>query len=238
LRLGDPKQKAPYAVGLTARMHSSEMMGSYLLEGLIQGVLADDERGKWLRKNVEFFIVPFADFDGVEEGDQGKGRSPHDHNRDFGDGSIYPEVIAIKDRLPAWASGRPLVFFDIHDPALKGDVFEVIQLLSGETPGQEAALVDYATLLERDQQGEFLYRKNMIMKFGTGYNKIDVEGPPPIASGWARTLPNCILGATIEFPYATAGNMEVNAESTRSFGRDMAWALAGFLQKKSQEEKK
>lgn len=229
LLLTDSQRKAPYVVALTARMHCCEMMGSYVLEGIIEGVLANDEYGQWLRKNVDFFIMPFSDFDGVEDGDQGKNRTPHDHNRDFGDGSIYPEVIALKERLPAWSNGRPLVFFDIHNPALKGDVHEVIQFLAGESPEQADSLAKFAALLERNQQGELLFRQNMIMKFGTGYNKWS-ETPPPISSGWARTLPNCILSATLELPYANASAMTVNADSARSFGRDIAWALKSFLQ--------
>lgn len=229
LLLSNPGRKAPYAVALTARHHCCEMMGSYVLEGIIQGVLAEDERGKWLRDNVDFFIVPFSDFDGVEDGDQGKNRAPHDHNRDYGDDTIYPEVAAIKERLPAWADGRPLVFFDIHDPALAGDIHEIIQFLAGESPEQEARLAEFAAFLDRDQQGTILFRKKMIMKFGTAYNKLD-STPPNHAAGWARTLPNCILGSTLEMPYANASNHEVNAESAREFGRDTAWALKAFLQ--------
>jgi hypothetical protein len=235
LLLSDPNRQATYTVALSARLHCSEMMGSRVLEGIIQGVLADDERGKWLRANADFFIVPFGDFDGVEDGDQGKGRNPHDHNRDFGENSIYPEVIALKERLPAWTNGRPLVYFDIHDPALKGDVHEVIQFLAGETPEQDANLAKFADILERDQQGLIIFRKNMIMKFGSGYNRLDAV-PPPHASGWARSLPNCILGATLEMPYANANGFEVNAASAREFGHDIAWALQGFLQEISAKQ--
>lgn len=228
LRLENPGRKAPFAVAITARLHASEMMGSYVLEGILEGILAEDERGRWLRDHVDFFIVPFGDYDGVADGDQGKGREPHDHNRDFGDDSLYAEVIALKKQVPAFADGRPLVFFDIHDPALKGDMHEGIQFLAGETPEQDASLARFAAILERDQQGDILFRKGMIMKFGTGYNKLDTS-PPPHAAGWARSLPNCFLGSTLEMPYANAGKFEVNASSAREFGRDMAWALQGFL---------
>lgn len=229
LLLGDPGRKAPLAVAVTARQHSCEMMGSYVLEGIIQGVMADDEQGRWLRKNVDFFLVPFADYDGVQDGDQGKNRAPHDHNRDYGNETIYPEVAAIKEQLPAWADGRPLVFFDIHNPALKGDVHELIQFLGGEKPEQSERLDRFAAFLDRDQQGLLIFRKGMIMKFGSGYNTLK-EDPPPHAAGWARTLPNCYLGATLELPYANSARYEVNADSAREFGRDMAWALKAFLE--------
>jgi hypothetical protein len=38
---------------------------------------------------VEFCIAPFMDKDGVEEGDQGKLRWPHDHWEDYAEGSRY-----------------------------------------------------------------------------------------------------------------------------------------------------
>lgn len=236
LLLGKPDRKAPYAVALTARHHCCEMMASYVLEGIIQGVMTDDARGKWLRENVDFFIVPFADMDGVEEGDQGKNRAPHDHNRDYaGDPPLYPEVAAIKERLPAWLDNRPFVFFDMHDPALKGDIHEVIQFLASSVPEQGSQLERFAALLARDQQGRILFRKGMIMKFGTSYNKLDAS-PPQHAGGWARTLPGCLFTSTLEMPYANAGNYEVNPDSAREFGHDIAWALQAFLQEVSAQK--
>ena len=34
-------------------------------------------------KEFKILCVPFVDFDGVVDGDQGKGRNSHDHNRDY-----------------------------------------------------------------------------------------------------------------------------------------------------------
>ncbi len=232
LKIETPGRKGRYAVAVTCRHHASEMMGSYVGEGIIQGVLADDERGRWLRENADFFFVPFMDTDGVEDGDQGKNRLPHDHNRDYAEAPIYQEVAAIKEQLPVWSAGRPLIFIDIHDPALKGDVHEAIQLLAPQEPAQAERLFRLAEILDRDQQGPMLFHKEMIMRFGTGYNGIK-EVPPPISAGWARTLPNCLLGFTLELPYANSSGFEVNAESAREFGHDIAWAVKGLLEEES-----
>lgn len=233
LKIAAPGVKARYVVAITARHHSSEMMGNYLVEGIIQGALADDEQGKWLRANVEFIIVPFMDKDGVEDGEQGKNRTPHDHNRDYDKTPpLYSEVAALKAQFPGWTANRPFLFFDIHNPALKGDVHEVMQLLEPQEPAQAALLARYSEILERDHQGTIQYRKNMVMKFGTGYNGI-MSMPPPIAAGWARTLPNCLMGVSIEIPYAEAAGNEVNVESGREFGRDMAWAIQALLEEQS-----
>lgn len=237
IELTNPSRKAPYAVAITARNHCCEMMGSYLLEGIMEGILADDAQGKWLRDNVDFFIVPFADNDGVEDGDQGKNRAPHDHNRDYGDETIYSEVAAIKEQLPAWSAGRPLVFFDLHDPYLKGDVHETLQFLASPNPDHAESLTRFKELVERDSQGTIGLQNSRIMKRGTGYNNIkDSGGKFPHASGWAGTLPNAILAGTVELAYANAGGYEVNADSARELGRDMAWGLQAYL-KELQEKK-
>ncbi|MBQ6011409.1 MAG: hypothetical protein IJL17_22960, partial [Kiritimatiellae bacterium] len=47
----------------------------------IDEVLSGSKEGEWIRDNADCVFVPFMDKDGVENGDQGKHRAPHDHNR-------------------------------------------------------------------------------------------------------------------------------------------------------------
>jgi hypothetical protein len=225
VRVGDKGKRAPFAIAVTARHHCCEMMASYVLEGLVEGALADDAAGRWLRENAEFLLVPFMDTDGVENGDQGKGRPPHDHNRDYLDQPLYAEVVALKEKLPAWSAGRPLVFLDLHDPALKTDIHETVHFLEPEERDQAQRLDELTTFLERNQQGPIIYSKQTTMRFGTGYNK----ATPGISAGWARSLPNTILGCTMETAYANAGGSEVNAHSAKELGRDLAVALKDLL---------
>ena len=81
-------------------------MASWTLEGVLEAVLADTPDGRWARENVEWMAVPFMDLDGVEQGDQGKNRQPHDHNRDYLGRSIYPTVAALKEFVPGWSAGK------------------------------------------------------------------------------------------------------------------------------------
>ena len=60
LRLGRLDGKSEQRVALTCRHHCCEMMASYVLEGIIDEVLADSDDGRWLREQVEFFIVPLS----------------------------------------------------------------------------------------------------------------------------------------------------------------------------------
>ena len=234
LRIGDPKKKARYAVAFTCRHHCCEMMASYLVEGIVEGALADDAAGRWLRGNADFFIAPIMDTDGVEDGDQGKNRGPRDHNRDYATTPLYPEVAALKEELPVWAAGRPLIFLDLHDPALRTDIHETVHFLEPEQRDQAARMDRLCTYLQRDQQGPILYRKASNLRFGSGYNT-HVEQPSPLSAGWARSLPNTLLGCTIETAYANAGGCEVNAHSGRELGRDLIVALKEFLRNSPEE---
>ena len=66
-----PKKPPTYKILLTARHHACEMMVNYVLEGLVESLLFEKDL-EWLRNHVEFWIIPFMDKDGVEDGDQGK----------------------------------------------------------------------------------------------------------------------------------------------------------------------
>lgn len=85
------KNDAKEHVVLSARHHACESTASYVLEGVVlEAINQIDEN------DVQFIILPFADLDGVEDGDQGKFRLPHDHNRDYGETPIYNEIRAWK----------------------------------------------------------------------------------------------------------------------------------------------
>lgn len=104
VRFGDGRRK----ILLTARHHACESTGSYVLEGVLDGLLKNP------LPDTEVIAVPFVDFDGVTDGDQGKNRRPYDHNRDYtpDKASIYPEVRAIRQL----AAGGVEYAFDFHSP--------------------------------------------------------------------------------------------------------------------------
>ncbi|MBR0504425.1 MAG: hypothetical protein IJJ84_03390, partial [Kiritimatiellae bacterium] len=112
---GEPK----YRFFVSARHHCSETMASWVLEGIGEAFLADDDLGRWLRANVELMMVPFTDYDGAQAGDQGKNRGPHDHNRDYVE-FLYPETKAITEWIGRHAGGKLDVFLDVHCPWIRG----------------------------------------------------------------------------------------------------------------------
>ena len=98
---------------LTARHHACEATGNYVLEGVLENLLAD------IPEDYNFICIPFADFDGVVNGDQGKQRIPHDHNRDYvkEEPPIYAETKKIREITD---NGNVVFGFDFHSPWHKG----------------------------------------------------------------------------------------------------------------------
>jgi hypothetical protein len=206
------------------------MMASYVLEGIIAEVLADSEEGRWLRNNVEFFIVPLVDKDGVEDGDQGKNRMPRDHNRDYEGKSIYASVQAIRERLPAWSAGKLRFAMDMHCPAARGAAHESIYFVGGPNEKSWGEVVRFCNLLESTQSGPLVYRSKNNLPFGQGWNtRSNITAGKPFAH-WAAELPGVAAATTIEVAYANAEGQTVTDESARALGRDIARALRKYLQ--------
>jgi hypothetical protein len=116
------------------RHHACESPASYQLEGIMDYFL-----GAAARDFVDAYgilVVPFVDLDGVEDGDQGKSRAPHDHNRDYTDEPLYPTVRAIQ-RL-----GREKEIvgaFDCHAPWKWGGRNDYPFIVKAPSPMKERA---------------------------------------------------------------------------------------------------
>ncbi len=230
LRAGRLDGAPRFRVLLTCRHHCCESMASFELEGLLEGMLAADDTGAWFRQNVEALVVPFVDKDGVEEGDQGKNRRPHDHNRDY-DAGLYPEIRALKDSVPAWAAdGRLRVLLDLHCPWIRSGCNELIYLLGSPRPEIWTEQQRFSSILEQVQTGPLPYRAVDNMPFGQDWNVATSYAAGRTSTGWAAELPGMKLATSLELPYANAAGAEVTAASARLFGRDLAAALRRYLE--------
>lgn len=103
-------------VVFSARSHCCESTASYVLEGVINALLGEYS---YLLKQFRFHVIPFIDIDGAENGDQGKGRKPHDHNRDFTENAIYLPVKAI---VEYGLKLNNYCMIDFHSPWKWGDL--------------------------------------------------------------------------------------------------------------------
>ncbi len=236
LRLGRLDGQPRHRVLLTCRHHSCEMMASWALEGLMEAVLADTDDGRWLRQNVELLIIPFMDKDGVEDGDQGKNRKPHDHNRDYLDESVYPSVAALKQLVPEWSQGKLRLALDMHCPYIRGGG-------DGPSSNQRIFLVGnpdqkmwerqqaFCRILQEVQTGPLVYNTKHNLPHGQAWNTLN---EPRSCSRWMALQPGVLVASTIEIPYADVAGKEVTVETARTLGHDLVRAMRRYLETQSQ----
>jgi predicted deacylase len=234
LYAGYMEDNPKYRIFLTARHHACEMIASYSLEGLLEAVLADTDLGRWFQNNVEILAVPFVDKDGVEAGDQGKNRKPHDHNRDYAGESIYPTIQAIRRFVPEWSRGQLDVVLDLHCPYISGTYNEVIYLVGSSDPAIWKQQQKFAAILESVKTGPLPYSAESSLPFGTGWNTAKNYAGQKSCSRWGAEQSGIRLSTTIEIPYANVGDTIVTVDNARAFGRDLALALRHYLESTSE----
>lgn len=230
LRVGCLDGRAGQRVLLTARHHACESLASYTLEGILETFLSPTEEGRWFRENVELIAIPFMDKDGVEDGDQGKNRSPHDHNRDYAGESIWASVRALRQLVPAWSQGRLRFALDMHCPYIRGKGNQEIQFI-GDTDQQIWNRVrEFSGILEKVRSGPLPYHSASNLPYGTGWNTAANYNGRKSNSTWTAEQPGILIGTTIEIPYADVEGNPVTAESARALGMDLGRALCIYLQ--------
>ncbi|MDD3587108.1 MAG: M14 family zinc carboxypeptidase, partial [Thermoguttaceae bacterium] len=216
-RFGLTRQQ-PVTVVFTARHHARETAASYVLEGAIQEILSGNADGNYLLANAAFYVIPFVDKDGVEEGDPGKNRAPHDHNRDYSE-KIYPSVRAITSNVPKWSQGSKLILIDYHCPGLHTNQFYLTNYKPSYMLDQLNRL---AAHLVKHHQGDGI-------PF-TSQTKPSGSLNPAMSRAWFSSQPNAILAVTLEVPFATAQDVMITPGNLRLLGRDLAKALCDFIQ--------
>ena len=222
LHVGRLDGGARHRVLLMARHHACEMMADYAFEGVVQAVLAGEGR------DMEWALVPFVDKDGVEAGDQGKNRRPHDHNRDYVEPGIYPETRALRAFAPAWSEGRLAVVLDLHCPWIRSGHNERIFQVGAPDSGPWAEQQRLGRLLEDCRTGPLPYRAEDDLPFGKDWN-VGSGLMYRNCSRWGQSVEGVRLSTSFELPYANARGVIVDAASARSFGRDLARAIRLYL---------
>ncbi|MCZ2155306.1 MAG: hypothetical protein LC114_15620 [Bryobacterales bacterium] len=229
LRLGRLDGGAAHRVLLTARHHACESLASYSLEGILEAILSSTDDGRWLRENVEFLVVPFMDKDGVEDGDQGKNRRPHDHNRDYNDESIHPSVAALRREVPGWSGGKLDFALDMHCPYIRGKDNKSILFVGVPNETVWGEIERFSQLLESTHRGPLPYRRTDNLAFGVSWNKPE-SGRLKSFDTWASEQPGIRFASTIEIPYAEVRGVPVTPEAARALGADLARAMRMYLE--------
>lgn len=209
------------SVLVTARHHATETIASYVLEGFLQAAISDTPAGAEFREQYVLFAVPFVDKDGVEEGDQGKNRKPHDHNRDYGEESIYPEVQAIK-RLDQKHDFQ--FSLDFHCPTLVMQDHQVMYFVGSKThPAYNFDNVsEFAKWIKKGLPKTAPHGPLVWLR--------DKEKPAAMNSTFFGYKKNAIMAATLEIPFAPPGKA-TDPVSCRKYGEVVleAWVQTHFL---------
>jgi hypothetical protein len=197
------------AVLMTARHHACESIASFVLEGLMQAAIADTPAGEEFRRRYVLYAVPFVDKDGVEDGDQGKWRSPHDHNRDYGDKPLYPEVRAIMELGEAKDVRAAL---DFHCPTLVMPDHQVMYFAGpADVPAHNLDTVKQfaerikSELPEGSPVGPLVWLR-----------KAGADSPSQYSGHFARRK-GILMAATLEVPFAPPRAV-MDPQSVRSYG--------------------
>lgn len=221
LRIGEPGA-GKQAVLVTARHHACETIASFVLEGFLTEALSASPAAQEFRKRHVLYAVPFVDKDGVLAGDQGKNRPPHDHNRDYGPGSLYPEVQAIME-LAERADIR--LALDLHCPFIRGDVHEAFHFLGLGLPHIRDNLHDWIFWISEECPRVTTAPIDLL---------VDDAKPnarnPRMNSHYFALRNGSRFAATLEVPYA---QRRANRGPTlaRAYGAALlrSWILAEFL---------
>jgi hypothetical protein len=219
LAVGSPG--APNLLILTARHHACEATASYVLEGAVDRFVAYRRDNHPVSRRCELVAVPVVDIDGVYQGDQGKGRRPWDHNRDYGPHSRYHAVAAMRSYLAG--DTRPTFALDLHTPGLRGPLEERPYVVASGDPGDEDRARELLAALDREgssRQGEPV---TMLMLDGE-WNSVDSRGQRS-CSAWLRSRPATRLGLTIEYPNAVNRGNPITPHLAREFGAALMQAL-------------
>lgn len=223
---GEPAQR----ILLTCRHHCCESIASYVLEGILTALLADTENGEWFRQNIEVLAVPFMDKDGVDDGDQGKNRRPHDHWLDYEGKSLYPSVRALREFVPRWSAGRLSVAFDLHCPYIGRQTNENLFQVGSQNKAIWDEQCNFGRILESIPDKCLPYNASDALPFGRGWNTAKHYGVCKSFLQWAEELKGIRLCSVFETPYASAGNVTVTPRTARALGTYLIQALCQYLQ--------
>ena len=206
---------------LSSRHHCCESTGTYVMDSVLQSLIDAPLEG------YEIVCVPFVDYDGVVDGDQGKHRLPHDHNRDYpldGSPSLYNTCAAIR----RFADTHPVsCAFDFHSPKHCGDINDKVHIpysYESEAPRLDRFSEIFQSKITPDA---IAYDRTNNWPAGLGWNKTTNA----TFIRYMINRPSHPFSFTLETPYfgEADGSVVVNRNTMYAFGQCFAAALRDFL---------
>jgi hypothetical protein len=218
-------------VVVTCRHHSCETTASYALAGLLSALLAETPLGG----DYTVHAVPMVDIDGVERGDQGKYRAPHDHNRDYVDGNalssslspLYAATAAIMGYVRS-LSGPLVAGLDLHCPYRWGNGNDT-PFFVGDPEAIDPAL---SSLLDRLSAATDRRPESLAFAPEDGVQGFDGQAAAAPTFRSFVDEEGADLAATLEVPYVGTAADPVTPTSARAFGGAVAAALGEWTERK------
>ena len=191
------------ALLLTSRHHCCESTGTYLLEGMLR------EFSQYPPCGFQVLAVPFVDLDGAVNGDQGKDRFPHDHNRDYIDTPVYRSTAAIM-KLAQTEDIRWTL--DLHAPAHQGHEHDYCYLLRTEE-NASTLRETFSRLLEEETR---LHPEAFPFCHNFGFERYHANAGS--CTYYFSHRPGTVFAGTIETTYAGNYWRKVSADNLRGAG--------------------
>ena len=211
---------------LTSRHHCCESTGTHVMESVLQSLIDQPLDG------YRVICVPFVDYDGVVDGDQGKHRNPWDHNRDYfrdGSPSRYTTCAAIGKLI---LENTIAYAFDFHSPKHCGGINDKVHIpysFEEEAPRLDRFSEIFQSKITPDA---IAYDKTNNWPAGLGWNK------PTNATfvRYAIKSSSHPFSFTLETPYfgEEDGSVVVNRDTMYAFGQCFAAALREFIKETEQ----
>lgn len=213
---------------VSARHHACEAMASYVLEGFLEEAVSDSPAGRAFRDKYILYAVPIVDVDGVAEGDQGKWRSPHDHNRDYGqERMLYPPVISMVELARA---KKIQLALDFHCPTLRMDIHQGFYFAGLSLPHIKNNMDELIAWMDEERPPAVIHsERDLLSKPGPA---MPAGGMP--FSNYFTYQPGVKFAATLESPYTQRGN-GLDDALAREYGRRLlrAWVRTEFVSAES-----
>ena len=221
IQLGTGKKQ----ILLASRHHCCESTGTYVLEGILE------EIGGKLPPDYSLLAIPFVDYDGVMEGDQGKNRAPYDHNRDYHDQPVY---AACREIMARAKKQDTVMAFDFHSPhhcaltsAGPGPYCDHVFMIRNN-PGMRDQQVLFSRLFREEAARDpaaFSYTGEYDFDYDTLWNS---DNKPTFGCYFAH-FPGVQLAFCLETAYNGVENDRVTQESLLALGRSFGRAMLRYM---------
>lgn len=223
-----------YTVLLFSRHHACESSASFVVDGMVQKALEYSKQNEFVKNHVRFVVFPFMDLDGVENGEQGKDRVPHDHNRDYLQ-FIYESTKYFRDHYAELTEGTKVFCLDNHAPYIKWKQNETIFFIGQERADINEKLKIMASFIEEKDKSGLNFKKEWIFDFGKEWNARTMlqsrQDGLMKNSQWCQIQDNNFFASTLEVSYANVGGKAWSTDQFWEFGNTVMMSVFHLLKK-------